>query len=88
MRIRITAFGPEIIRLVEREQFIDLAPESTVKDLAQKLEEQIKAKHGWTPNLLRSNFTVLVNGQPAETRQESVLNDGDVVAFLSPIGGG
>ena len=88
MKIRITAFGPEITRLVEREQVIDLDPESTLEDLAQKLEGQIKDKHGWAPKLLRSNFTVLVNGRPSETLQDRVLKDGDVVAFLSPIGGG
>jgi molybdopterin converting factor small subunit len=73
---------------VKREQVIDLDPESTVEDLAQKLEEQIKAKHGWAPNLLRSSFTVLVNGKPSETLQDRILKDGDIVAFLSPIGGG
>jgi molybdopterin converting factor small subunit len=32
--------------------------------------------------------SVLVNGRPSETLQDTVLKDGDVVAFLSPIGGG
>ena len=88
MKIRITAFGPEITRFLEREQVIDLAPDSTVDDLAQKLEAEIKAKHGWAPNLLRSNFTMLVNGSPAETLQDRALKDGDSVALLSPVGGG
>ena len=88
MKIRITVFGPEVTRLLERDQVIDLAPSSTLDNLAQKLEAKIKAKHGWAPNLLRSNFTILINGKPAETIGNRALKDGDSVALLSPVGGG
>ena len=80
MKIRLVVFG--------RDQVIDLAPSSTVDDLAQKLEAEIKAKYGWTPNLLRSNFTILINGRPAVTIEKRALKDGDSVALLSPVGGG
>lgn len=88
MKIRLVVFGPEVTRLLERDQVIDLAPSSTVDDLAQKLEAEIKAKYGSTPNLLRSNFTILINGRPAETIGNRALKDGDSVALLSPVGGG
>ena len=74
--------------MLERELVVDLDPGSTVDDLVIRLEEDIKARHGITQNILRSDFTVLVNGRHIDSLHERGLKDGDLVTILSPIGGG
>lgn len=88
IKIMIKAFGPEITKFLAGEHILNIDANSTIDDLARKLEEEIKAKYGWAPNILHSNFTVLVNGRHVETLHDHKLKDGDTVALISPIGGG
>jgi len=88
LRIIIKTFGPEITGLIGRERVIDLNPSSTLDDLIRRLEEDIKTKYGWTQRIMDSNFMILINGRHAETLHDRILEDGDSVIILSPIGGG
>jgi sulfur carrier protein ThiS len=88
LRINIKAYGPEIASLISREKIIDIDPGSTVKDLISKLEEEIKPFRGRSIKYPESPFTILVNGRPLESFRDTLLNEGDVVTILSPIGGG
>jgi len=88
LKITIKAFGPEITSLLERERIVDVEPGSSADDLVRRLEEEIMTEHGRTVSILGSSFTVLINGRNLEALRDRTLRDGDLVAILSPIGGG
>lgn len=87
MKVTIRAFGP-IMELIGRKQEVDLPPDSTLEDLAQRLENDAKPSQGKAPEILNSNLTVLVNGMNAEALRSRVLKEGDHVDILSPFVGG
>jgi molybdopterin converting factor small subunit len=88
LKIIIKAFGPEITSLLAREKIVDFEPGSTADDLVSMLEEEILVEHGRTVSILGSSFTVLINGRNLKALRDRALRDGDLVAILSPIGGG
>jgi len=88
LKIIIKAFGPEITSLLAREKIVDFEPDSTADDLVRLLEEEIMTEHGRTVSILGSSFTVLINGRNLKALRDRALRDGDLVAILSPIGGG
>lgn len=88
MKIIIKAFGPEITSLLAREKIVDFEPGSSADDLVRLLEEEIMTEHGRTVSILGSSFTVLINGRNLKALRDRALRDGDLVAILSPIGGG
>ena len=88
MKIIIKAFGPEITSLLAREKIVDFEPGYSADDLVRMLEEEILVEHGKTVSILGSSFTVLINGRNLKALRDRALRDGDLVAILSPIGGG
>jgi molybdopterin converting factor small subunit len=88
MIVKIKSYGPEITRFLSREQYIELSKHSTLRDLFQYLENEIRNEHGWTPELMRSNFSILVNGSRVEFHDNLTLKDGDSISIISPVGGG
>jgi molybdopterin converting factor small subunit len=87
MKVTVRAFGP-IMEVIGRRQEVDLPPDSTLEDLARRLENDAKAKESKAPEILNSNLTVLVNGMNAEVLRSVVLKEGDHVDILSPFVGG
>ena len=89
MKVTVKAFG-QIMEMLGTERIVVLPEESTIEDLAVQLEKNLNSekteKRG--EDLLRSDLTVLVNGRNVRTLKNRTLRDGDLVAFLSPFGGG
>lgn len=88
MKISIKSFGPEVTSLLDMEKVVEIEPGSSIDDLIRKLEEYIEEEHKRTVKILESPFTILINGCNLETLMERVLQKGDIVTILSPIGGG
>lgn len=87
MKITVRAFGP-IMEVIGRNQDVELPPNSTLDDLARKLENNARTREGKAPQILNSNLTVLVNGMNAEALTNRILKEGDHVDILSPFVGG
>ncbi len=87
LKVTVRAFGP-IMEVIGRKQEVDLPPNSTLEDLAHRLESEVKAKEGKSPEILNSNLMILVNGMNAEALATRALREGDHVDILSPFVGG
>ena len=87
MKVTVRAFGP-ILEIIGRIQEVDLASDSTLDDLAKKLEIDAKFKNVKIQKILSSNMTILVNGVDSKTLKSLVLTEGARVDILSPFGGG
>ncbi|MCJ7633264.1 MoaD/ThiS family protein [Candidatus Bathyarchaeota archaeon] len=87
MKVTVRAFGP-ILEIIGRIQEVDLASDSTLDDLAKKLEIDAKFKNLEIQKILSSNMTILVNGVDSKTLKSLVLTEGARVDILSPFGGG
>lgn len=87
MKVTVRAFGP-IMEVIGRKQDVDLPPNSTLEDLAHRLESDAKAREGKSPELLNSSLTILVNGMNSEALTTRALREGDHVDILSPFVGG
>jgi len=87
VKVTVRAFGP-ILEIIGRIQEVDLASDSTLDDLAKKLEIDAKFKNVKIQKILSSNMTILVNGVDSKTLKSLVLTEGARVDILSPFGGG
>jgi molybdopterin converting factor small subunit len=67
---------------------IDIELGSTVGDLINLLEEEIRAEHSLELLMLEAPLSILVNGLSYETSRHCVLDENDVVTIISPISGG
>jgi len=76
------------MEIIGKKQEVDLPPDSTLEDLARRLEKDAEDKEGKAPDILNSNLTVLVNGMNAEALRSRMLREGDHVDILSPFVGG
>jgi molybdopterin converting factor small subunit len=83
LKVVVRAFGP-ISEVLGRLQYVELPSDSTLQNLAEKLQKETALKV--TP-ILNSNLRVLVNGT-VSTMSEQVLVEGDRVDILSPFAGG
>lgn len=89
--VTVKVFGAHREQFGRDPQRIELASRSTLRDLLAKLDGLMpplasKLRQGLDAGYLQ----VLINGRNAEFlgRFEAPLEEGDIVAFLPPIGGG
>lgn len=85
MKVTVRAFGP-IMEIIGRIINLDLAPGSTLDDLARRLETDARLND--EIKILGSNMTILVNGVNSKTLKNLALKEGDRIDILSPFGGG
>jgi molybdopterin converting factor small subunit len=85
----VKAFGP-IMDVLGRERVVELPEAARIEDLLRWLRgildaqaEDVKASSS-----IRSEYTVMVNGQNVQAIGNLPLKDGDFVAVLSPFAGG
>ncbi len=88
MKVSVKVYGAELPQLLGRVFTVEIETGSTLHDLIDKLERQIREKHGWAPRISSPNFNVLLNSKQAFTFKDETLYNGDIITILSPIGGG
>ena len=87
MKVIVRAFGP-VIEIIGRKREIELLADSTLDDLATRLEDEARTRLGRAQKIVGSNLTILVNGMNIEALKDRGLKDGDHVDILSPFVGG
>ena len=83
----VRAFGP-VMEIIGRKREIELPADSTLDDLATKVEDEARTRLGRAQKIVGSNLTILVNGMNIEALKDRGLKDGDHVDILSPFVGG
>jgi len=91
MQVRVRVFG-DLAKILGKDLAVELPTGSTVGDLLNKLGERHgkligKMSEGEVQN---ANLVVLLGGLNVQflRKLETILNEGDVVSFLPPAGGG
>lgn len=87
MRVIVRAFGP-VMEIIGRKREIELPADSTLDDLATRLEDEARTRLGRAQKIVGSNLTILVNGMNIQALKDRGLKDGDHVDILSPFVGG
>jgi len=87
LKVIVRAFGP-VIEIIGRKREIELLADSTLDDLATRLEDEARTRLGRAQKIVGSNLTILVNGMNIEALKDRGLKDGDHVDILSPFVGG
>ncbi len=88
MEIFVKSYGAELPQLLGRALQVEIENGSTLHDLISKLEQEIRDKHGWAPEISSPNFNVLLNNKQVHNFKNKILSNGDNITILSPIGGG
>jgi len=76
------------MEIIGRKREIELPADSTLDDLATKVEDEARTRLGRAQKIVGSNLTILVNGMNIEALKDRGLKDGDHVDILSPFVGG
>jgi molybdopterin converting factor small subunit len=87
LKVTVRAFGP-VMEVIGRKREMELPADSTLRDLAARLEDEAKTRLGKAPRIMNSNLTILVNGMNIEALKDRGLREGDHVDILSPFVGG
>jgi molybdopterin converting factor small subunit len=87
LRVIVRAFGP-VMEIIGRKREIELPADSTLDDLATRLEDEARTRLGRAQKIVGSNLTILVNGMNIQALKDRGLKDGDHVDILSPFVGG
>ncbi|AIG96866.1 MoaD/ThiS family protein [Archaeoglobus fulgidus] len=91
MKIKVTLSAVQFRSLVDYESrsfHLDLGEGSTLGDAVRAVEEMLSAEI--EPLLERGNVRIMMNNSLVDYQNEKnrVLNDGDVLIFITPISGG
>jgi molybdopterin converting factor small subunit len=87
LKVIVRAFGP-VMEIIGRKREMELPADSTLGDLASRLEEEARIRVGRAQKIVGSDLTILVNGMNIEALKDRGLKDGDHVDILSPFVGG
>jgi len=91
MKVKVTLSAVQFRSLVDYESrsfHLDLGEGSTLGDAVRAVEEMLSAEI--EPLLERGNVRIMMNNGLVDYQKEKnrVLNDGDVLIFITPISGG
>lgn len=91
MKVKVTLSAVQFRSLVDYESrsfHLDLGEGSTLGDAVRAVEEMLSAEI--EPLLERGNVRIMMNNSLVDYQNEKnrVLNDGDMLVFITPISGG